>query len=153
MIAQTLPLNNIIPGEATAASVAAEPMTGSPESVGRVGDSGSEACRAADFDVVAHVADALTVPSAQESGPELLLLSKSKLPEKRIRKQRKGKDPEVVEGDDLVNTPKMVALVWSSLALNLAYLLQVNARLRVPFMEWAIPNEPPRFVCSVYRQI
>lgn len=43
------------------------------------------------------------------------------------RRKKRGKDPEVlVEGDLLVNTPKMIGLVWSSLALNAAYLLQVN---------------------------
>ena len=43
------------------------------------------------------------------------------------RKKKRGKEPEViVEGDLLVNTPKMVALVWSSLALNAAYLAQVS---------------------------
>lgn len=43
------------------------------------------------------------------------------------RKKKRGKEPEViVEGDLLENTPKMVALVWSSLALNAAYLAQVS---------------------------
>lgn len=45
------------------------------------------------------------------------------------KKRRNSREPEVLlEGDLLVNTPKMVGLVWSSLALNAAYLLQVSGR-------------------------
>jgi len=53
----------------------------------------------------------------------------------RKKKRRKTKDPEVLlEGDLLENTPKMVGLVWSSLALNALYLLQVtHPRLCVVF--------------------
>lgn len=47
-------------------------------------------------------------------------------PLSRRKARRPGKAPEVVvEGDLLGNTPKMIALVWSSLALNAMYLLQV----------------------------
>lgn len=113
----------------TTAAVPAESVTVSPGSVSGVGgSSGSESPRAAaDFDVAAR---ALTAPEGgAKNGPQILsprLDSNSNLPEKRIRKKRKGKDPVVVEGDNLANTPKMIALVWSSLALNLAYLLQVT---------------------------
>lgn len=48
--------------------------------------------------------------------------------ERRKKNKRKGKDPELLEGDELVNTPKMLALVYSSLGLNGLYLLQVRAR-------------------------
>lgn len=46
--------------------------------------------------------------------------------QKRNKKKRKGKEPELVEGDALVNTPKMLALVYSSLGLNGLCLLQVR---------------------------
>eukprot|EP00752_Nemacystus_decipiens_P002026 g1941.t1 len=49
------------------------------------------------------------------------------------RRKKRGKEPEVmVEGDLLVNTPKMVALVWSALALNAAYLVQALATVTAP---------------------
>eukprot|EP00903_Cladosiphon_okamuranus_P020326 g18649.t1 len=49
-----------------------------------------------------------------------------------VRKKR-TKEPEVlVEGDLLVNTPKMVGLVWSSLALNAAYFLQAATTVTTP---------------------
>lgn len=46
--------------------------------------------------------------------------------QKQNKKKRKGKDPELVGGDALVNTPKMLALVYSSLGLNGLCLLQVR---------------------------
>lgn len=41
------------------------------------------------------------------------------------RTKRRGKEPELLEGDGLANTPKMVALVYASLGLNAVYLIQV----------------------------
>lgn len=116
----------------TLASASAECMAGSPASGGD-GRSGGDPRRAADIDAVAHVTDELTAPE-EENGPQI---SSPRSPEKRKNKQqRKGKNPEVVEGDDLANTPKMIALVWSTLALNLAYLLQVNGRAPNPFFSF-----------------
>lgn len=115
-------------GTPAAAAVPTEPATSSTGSVRSGGGAGSDALHAANFDAVADVTDALTAPETEGGAQPLSSRSNSNSPatEKRKRKQRKGKDPEVVEGDDLANTPKMIALVWSSLALNLAYLLQVN---------------------------
>lgn len=42
------------------------------------------------------------------------------------RRKRNRKEPELLEGDMLIDTPKMLALVYSSLGLNLLYLLQVS---------------------------
>ena len=43
---------------------------------------------------------------------------------------RKGRGPELLEGDRLENTPKMVFLTYFSLGLNVLYLLQVGIRGR-----------------------
>ncbi|CAM9326467.1 unnamed protein product [Ectocarpus sp. 12 AP-2014] len=54
-------------------------------------------------------------------------------PLSRRQGRRPGKAPEVVvEGDLLGNTPKMIALVWSSLALNAIYLLQALSTVTSP---------------------
>lgn len=45
------------------------------------------------------------------------------------KRRRKGKEPElVIDGDMLVNTPKMIVLVYLSLGLLSAYFVQVILR-------------------------
>lgn len=49
------------------------------------------------------------------------------------RRKRKMKEPELLEGDMLVDTPKMLALVYSSLGLNALYLLQALSTIASPW--------------------
>lgn len=89
-------------------------------------------------DPAAHIAAAVVDNPVAVPAEQPVLSSKS--PEEigreggRIKKNRRkaGKAPVVVEGDDLANTPKMIALVWSSLALNALYLLQVGSQSVFP---------------------
>lgn len=65
-----------------------------------------------------------TATAGAVAGSAVVVAQQEPLP--RRKKRRKGKEPEILlEGDLLVNTPKMVGLVWSSLVLNAVYLVQV----------------------------
>lgn len=59
------------------------------------------------------------------SGVNVVVAPPAEKPQSGKRK-RKMKEPNLLEGDMLVNTPKMLALVYSSLGLNALYLLQVG---------------------------
>ncbi len=74
------------------------------------------------------LADTIIVePEATSSPAAAVVVNEESALQPRTKKRRKTKDPEILlEGDLLENTPKMVGLVWSSLALNTLYLLQVT---------------------------
>lgn len=70
--------------------------------------------------------------AAEYFDPALSLDISSEMPVAARRKRKAGgKAPElVIEGDKLVNTPKMLGLVYSSLALLAAYFVQVGCWTR-----------------------
>lgn len=81
---------------------------------------------------------AATVIVNQITGADLLLLRRSTVASTAVesveeaptaRRKGKGKEPDlVVEGDMLINTPKMVGLVHLSLLLLAVYFVQVRMR-------------------------